>query len=140
MRVVFFSLCFVLFGSLAAAEEHCLALNIYFEARGESEKGQMAVAQVTLNRVNSRQFPNTICEVVYQPNQFSWVHLLSSHKPQNKRAWKRAQAIASTAIKWYEIGEDFTDGALYFHADYVNPYWSEYFDKTVQIGRHVFYR
>jgi N-acetylmuramoyl-L-alanine amidase len=132
----------MLFGSAAhAVEEHkCLALNIYFEARGESEEGQMAVAHVTLNRVQSSQFPNTICEVVYQSRQFSWTHTLKSHKPRNAEAWKRAQRIATTALSWHDVGEDFSDGALYFHADYVRPYWADIFEQTVQIGKHIFYR
>jgi N-acetylmuramoyl-L-alanine amidase len=129
------------FGSVAIAEEtRCLALNIYFESRGEPEEGQIAVAHVTLNRVQNSRFPDTICAVVYQPKQFSWTHIRRSHTPSNRAAWKQSKRIAETAIKWYAVGEDFSDGALFFHADYVNPYWSKHFTKTVQIGRHIFYK
>lgn len=140
MRYFLIIVC-ILFGSVVAAEEkRCLALNIYFESRGEPEEGQMAVAHVTLNRVRSNRFPNSICDVVYQPRQFSWTHLRKSHIPRNKTAWKRAKDIAAIAIRWHLVGEDFSDGALFFHADYVQPYWAEHFEQTVQIGRHIFYR
>lgn len=136
-----YALAFILFaGSVNASEQKCLALNIYFEARGESAQGQMAVAHVTLNRVRSNRFPNSICDVVYQPRQFSWTHTRKSHTPHNKTAWKRAKYIASIAVQWHNIGEDFSEGALFFHADYVQPYWAEHFEQTLQIGRHIFYR
>jgi len=127
-------------GSVSAGEDRCLALNIYFESRGESAQGQMAVAHVTLNRVRSSRFPNSICDVVYQPRQFSWTHDGKSDQPKNKRAWKRAKYIARIAQQWHAVGEDFSEGALYFHADYVQPYWADIFEQTIQIGRHIFYR
>jgi spore germination cell wall hydrolase CwlJ-like protein len=138
---IFLTVAAVFFAGFAAAEEkRCLALNIYFEARGEPQEGQMAVAHVTLNRVQSRRFPNSICEVVYQPYQFSWTHIKRSHIPYNRAAWNRAKYIAEVAIDWHKVGEDFSQGALFYHADYVRPYWADRFDETVRIGKHIFYQ
>lgn len=124
----------------------CLALNIYFEARGESTAGQYAVADVTLNRVEAKEFPDTICDVVYQCRkanscQFSWVH--ERKNPKNPRisereAWHDAQLYAVEIARW-NIMRGITDGATYFHADYSKPYWRHKFHKTVQIGSHKFY-
>jgi N-acetylmuramoyl-L-alanine amidase len=126
---------------------YCLALNIYFEARGESVEGQYAVADVTLNRVESSQFPNTVCDVVYQCRrqdtcQFSWVHQVKN--PQQPRirepqAWHDAQLYAVEIAKW-DIMRGVTEGATYFHADYSQPYWRHQFEKTTKIGSHLFYR
>jgi len=119
-------------------EQHkCLALNIYHEARSESMEGQIAVAQVTLNRVAHSEWPSTICEVVYEPKQFSWTHLLKDHSATEARAWKKAQIIARDVM----IGnvEDPTYGAVFYHANYVNPNWAEYVDLTKVIGNHLFY-
>ena len=120
------------------AEQHeCLALNIYHEARGERVEGQIAVAQVTLNRVAHKKWPSTICGVVYQPKQFSWTHLIKDHTPKSTKAWKAAQVIARDVM----IGnvEDPTLGAVYYHANYVNPNWAEYVDLSKVIGNHLFY-
>lgn len=122
-------------------ELYCLALNIYFEARGESLKGQFAVADVTLNRVESSEFPDTICQVVYQPSQFSWTNSVSN--PRNprlgeKNAWFDAQIFAIEIFRW-NIMRGITDGATYFHASYSRPYWRNIFEKTKKIGSHLFY-
>jgi len=143
-------------GSVSASEQHCLALNIYHEARGESEEAQMAVAHVTLNRVVSSRFPDSICGVVKQAKrdsagkiirhrcQFSWFCDGQSDKISNnvieQRAWKRAKQIAKTATQWHEAGEDFSRGALFYHAEYVRPYWATHFVPTAKIDRHIFYR
>ena len=119
-------------------EQHkCLAMNIYHEARSESMQGQIAVAQVTLNRVEHDKWPSTICEVVYEPKQFSWTFLLKDHSTTEARAWKKAQIIARDVM----IGnvEDPTYGAVFYHANYVNPNWAEYVDLTKVIGNHLFY-
>ena len=119
-------------------EQHkCLALNIYHEARSESMEGQIAVAQVTLNRVAHSEWPSTICEVVYEPKQFSWTHLLKDHSATEARAWKKAQIIARDVM----IGnvEDPTYGAVFYHANYVNPDWAEFLDLSKVIGNHLFY-
>ena len=119
-------------------EQHkCLALNIYHEARSESMQGQIAVAQVTLNRVEHDKWPSTICEVVYEPKQFSWTHTLSNHSTTEARAWSKARIIARDVM----IGnvEDPTYGAVFYHANYVDPSWAEYVDLTKVIGNHLFY-
>ena len=123
-------------------ELYCLALNIYFEARGETVRGQFAVADVTLNRVEADKFPDTICGVVYQRRQFSWTHQI--HNPRNPRirereAWHDAQLYAMEIAVW-GIKRGVTDGATFFHANYVRPRWRHSFVKTMQIGVHLFYR
>lgn len=125
---------------------YCLALNIYFEARGEDTMGQYAVADVTLNRVEATEFPNTICEVVFQCRtanscQFSWVH--QRRNPQNptiaeREAWHDAQLYAFEIKKW-DVERGITNGATYFHANYARPYWRKIFEETTTIGRHIFY-
>ncbi len=142
--------------SVQADDLRCLALNIFHEARGESEEAQMAVAHVTLNRVNSSRFPDNICDVVKQARrdeqgqlirhkcQFSWYCDGKSDRIPNhtveQRAWKRAKRIAETAIEWHKAGEDFSQGALFYHADYVSPYWADTFEQTVTIDQHIFYK
>ena len=119
-------------------EQHkCLALNIYHESRSESLQGQIAVAQVTLNRVAHDHWPSTICEVVYDPMQFSWVHLLEDHSASEARAWQKASIIARDVM----IGnvEDPTHGAVFYHANYVDPDWAEFLDLSKVIGNHLFY-
>jgi len=122
--------------------EMCVALAVYFESRGEPEIGQRAVAAVVMNRTRDRRWPDDPCEVVWQRNdrgcQFSWVCIRRSHEPQDMRAWARAQAIAAAAVRGRL--EDPTDGAVFFHADSVNPYWSTAFRLVVQYGAHRFYR
>ena len=71
-------------------EIHCLALNIYHEARGESLEGRLAVAAVTMNRVRDKRFPDRVCEGVWQPRQFSWTHDGRSDRPREAKAWKRS--------------------------------------------------
>ena len=118
-------------------QHNCLALNIYHEARGERVEGQIAVAHVTMNRVNHEKWPSTICEVVYQPKQFSWTHLIKQQTPQEYRSWRSAKIIARDVM----IGNvvDPTMGAVYYHANYVNPNWAEYVDLSKVIGNHLFY-
>ena len=123
---------------------HCLALNIYHEARSEPLPGQIAVAQVTLNRVASKAFPHSVCEVVKQGGQkrnrcqFSWWCDGKSDQPTEHRAWRRSLALGRRVLD--EQTPDPTNGALYYHADYVVPGWSRAFQRTAQIGRHLFYR
>ncbi|MFP4495767.1 MAG: cell wall hydrolase [Halochromatium sp.] len=125
-------------------ELHCLALNIYHEARSEPLSGQIAVAQVTLNRVASKAFPHSVCEVVKQGGQernrcqFSWWCDGKSDQPTEQRAWRRSLELGRRVLA--EQTPDPTNGALYYHADYVAPQWSRAFQRTAQIGRHLFYR
>lgn len=115
----------------------CMAEALYHEARGESRQGQAAVAEVILNRVDSRQFPSSVCAVINQPAQFSYT--IGGAKPiRNKAAYQRARAIAETALAG--APRTLTQGATYFHTPAVRPDWSHRFQRTVQIGHHIFYR
>ena len=124
--------------------EHCLALNIYHEARSEPRKGQEAVAAVTINRVASSKFPDSVCGVVQQGGkklnrcQFSWWCDRHSDKPREAKAWARAKDLSREALDGKL--SDPTNGALYYHANYVKPKWSRTFHKTSKIGRHLFYK
>ena len=124
----------------------CLSLNIYFEARGEeSIAGQIAVAEVTLNRVASQNYPNTICGVVLQENKkgtscaFSWWCDGKPDVPKEYNAFQQSKALARMMIKDGEyitvVGKDVT----HYHAKSVNPYWSDSLTYTKSIGNHVFY-
>ncbi len=126
-------------------ELECLALNIYHEARGEPEVGQVAVGQVVLNRVAHERFPSSICGVVKQGGedslhrcQFSWWCDGNSDQPHETMAWAASQDLAKKVL----AGEypDPTEGAMWYHADYVAPDWRGDFDEGPKIGRHIFYR
>ena len=123
---------------------YCLTQNIYFEARNQSLRGQYAVAKVTLNRMIDKRFPNTVCGVVWQKKQFSWTHDGKSDRPGKtyleQKAWAKAQKVASKAFEQWSIGNDGTKGAVFYHADYVKPYWRKSFTKTVKIQDHIFYK
>ena len=126
-------------------EVECLAKNIYFEARGEPELGQRAVAHVVLNRVSHARFPNSICGVVQQGGykkryrcQFSWWCDGRSDQPKNSNSWKKSVWLAIEISNGNSI--DPTDGALWYHADFVNPYWNQALLKGPDIGVHIFYK
>jgi spore germination cell wall hydrolase CwlJ-like protein len=124
----------------------CLAINIYREAGHETFEGKVAVAQVTMNRVNHPSFPKDVCGVVYQKNvvmervvcQFSW-HCDSVHKnrPVNKAAYNESYEVAKKVLL-EDFRLDVLKTALYYHADYVNPRWN--LEKIGKIGRHIFYK
>lgn len=127
----------------------CLALNIYHEARGEPLAGQIAVSEVVLNRVDSPQFPNTICNVVKQGEynntqpvlnrcQFSWWCDGKSDSPTDIEEWDKAVNLANSLVHNNHLG--ITEGSLYYHATSVNPYWAKYYEAVVTIDNHVFYR
>ncbi|MDJ1157804.1 cell wall hydrolase [Chelatococcus sp. SYSU_G07232] len=126
-------------------EQRCLAEAVYFEARGENEEGQAAVAQVVLNRVKSGLYPSTVCGVVYQNRhrykacQFSFACEGRSLRITEPGPWRAAVRIARevTEGKTYlaEVG-----GATHYHADYVRPYWAKRLKKMDVIGRHIFYK
>lgn len=127
------------------AELHCLALNVYWEARSEPALGRLAVAEVTLNRVAHRDFPKTICDVVRQGAeqglhrcQFSWVCDRRSNEPDHDAAWRDAELVAYAAL--FLNLPDPTRGALWYHADYVTPPWAGAMAEATRIGRHLFYR
>jgi len=127
-----------------AEEIGCLALNIYFEARGEPDLGKAAVAHVVLNRVVDTRFPTTVCGVVRQGGeqqlrrcQFSWWCDGRSDKPRHAESWQQVQAVAQQV--YWGLAPDPTAGALWYHADSVSPSWGKVFNRGPQIGQHVFY-
>jgi len=119
----------------------CLARNIYFEARNESVFGQHMVAWTTLNRVKHKRWRSTVCGVVYQRKQFSWTIKYSKSKTYNKVAYKRAVLIAKDTLhEFYTGGKDLSNGALFYHADYVNPSWNKKLIRLTQVDTHIFYK
>jgi N-acetylmuramoyl-L-alanine amidase len=128
--------------SEARKQVDCLADNIYHEAGYEPEDGKKAVALVTLNRVQDDRFGKDICSVVKQrvksTCQFSWM-CENKITPRTKNAYEEAREVALFVYANYEHLKDITKGALYYHADYVNPQWRG-LEKTVVIGRHIFYK
>ncbi len=126
------------------AEENCLARAVYFEARSESELGQLAVAKVILNRVKDPEYPNTICGVVYQGSgrrnscQFSFACDGLPDDVKSATAWANSKRVAQKAIggsaKVAAVGT-----ATNYHADYVKPKWAKSMKRLIKIGRHVFY-
>lgn len=133
----------------------CLAMNIYHEARGEDIHGQYAVGNVTMNRVQSETFPDTVCGVVYQSRmrpswndptvmvpvrnkcQFSWFCDGKSDEPRNSKAYAQAATIA-VSIMLGRI-DDNTNGALWYHRNDVDPYWNDIYIVVSEIGVHIFY-
>jgi spore germination cell wall hydrolase CwlJ-like protein len=120
----------------------CLAEAVYFESRAEPRNGQIAVAEVVMNRVRSPRFPKTVCAVVYQGAnqrvcQFSWACDGKADRPHG-RAWTNAQDVARMVLAGR--APKLTDGATHFHATRVRPNWSRVYTLTAQIGNHVFYR
>lgn len=131
--------------SYTPSEQTCLATAIYFEARGESEKGQAAVAQVVLNRVRNPAYPKTICGVVYQNQdwfgrcQFSFACDGVKDIIWNKPAYALAERIARQATNG-EIWLPEVGSATHYHATYVHPRWARTMEKVDKIGLHIFYR
>ncbi len=122
-------------------EVTCLARNIYFEARNQSILGQQSVAWVTMNRVHDKKWPNEVCAVVYQRKQFSWTIKYAKNTPQNKFLYDIAIVIAQNILhESRNGGEDVSQGALYYHADYVNPRWNKRVVKISKIDAHIFYK
>ena len=127
------------------AQLDCLARNIYHEAGYEPFEGKVAVAQVTINRAESGQFPSDICQVVYQKNivyekvlcQFSWYcNSASVQKPMNGPIYTESMEVAKKVLlEGFRIKD--LNQALYFHGDYINPGWGK--KPVAKIGRHIFY-
>ena len=143
---------------LLTAAVMCLAMNVYHEAKNQDIRGQIAVAQVVMNRVEDHRYPNDVCEVVTQgptrPSwkdksvyypvknrcQFSWYcDGKSDEVPEyDQVAWQYAFMVASGV--YYGQVWDLVDGATHYHATYVRPEWASTKTKTIQIGDHIFYR
>lgn len=121
----------------ATTELHCLALNVYHEARSEPDEGKFAVARVTLNRVQSPRYPNSICEVVWQRRQFSWTRDGRSDMPYNRDAWKEALWVATITRDFNPLS--MVGRATHYHAIYVQPMWAASHRRIRQIGKHIFY-
>ena len=126
----------------------CLLRAVWHEARGESFKGQLFVSKTILNRTRSERFPQSICKVVYQKYQFSFVHQLPMNKQyvrpkttSEKELLKQLEAL-STVVIWIDrIGWDFTQGSQFYHSVNVKPRWDyKKLEKTQRIGNHIFYK
>lgn len=118
-------------------EQHCLAGAVFFESKGESLAGQLAVARVVLERAKSGRFPSSVCGVVYQKSQFSFVRGNSMpHINKSKKSWKTAVAISQIAMD--QSWESPVEGALFFHARRVSPGWR--LTRLGTVDNHIFYR
>lgn len=135
-----------------SAEVICLAKNMYHEARNQSTLGQIAVANVTLNRVASKRFPNTVCKVVYQAKldwqgnprrdacHYSWYCDGKSDTVYDRKTYLDILKLATVVYQYSKEFIDVTHGGTHYHAKYVNPWWNRNFVRTVTIGEHIFYR
>ena len=139
-------------------ESFCLAQNVYFEARNQPLAGQMAVISVTVNRMNDKRFPNTICGVVYQGQhrpswkdqtvmipvknrcQFSWYCDGKSDRVHDMETFNRIFELTTGVVDGSYTIADITEGATHYHADYVEPSWAKTKTKTIEIEDHIFYR
>lgn len=123
-------------------EVDCLAVNIYREAGREETQGMIAVALVTMNRLKTDGFPDSVCKVVNQKTkstcQFSWVCMHKLPRMDDK-IYTYIREIATHVFLNHDLIEDFTAGALFYHADYVRPRWKN-LEVTTKIGRHIFYK
>lgn len=125
--------------SVADREQECLANAVYFEARGESIEGQLAVAEVVMNRAASGRYPTTLCAVITQKAQFSFIR--AGRFPAANRAseaWRKAVAISQIARQKLAAASLPTD-VLWYHATYVSPKWGKRLNRKAQIGLHIFY-
>jgi hypothetical protein len=126
------------------SEVDCLAEAVYYEARSEDIKGQMAVAEVIMNRVANPHFPKTVCGVVFQGRyrdtgcQFTFTCDGSLRSKPSGGAWDRARAVALHVAMG--LNTPVTNNATHYHTDYVNPYWKAGMVETAVLGTHIFYR
>jgi spore germination cell wall hydrolase CwlJ-like protein len=127
------------------AEHRCLSEVLYYEARGEGDKGQKAVAEVIFHRMNSGNYGHSICAVVYEgaghPGcQFSFTCNGDLDRSKEARAWSNSERLAAEILTDQAWRKDSTGGATNYHAVSVSPDWADTLEKTGQIGNHVFYR
>jgi N-acetylmuramoyl-L-alanine amidase len=125
----------------------CLALNDYWEARSEVIAGRLAVARVVLNRAMDSRYPSNLCDVVKQSRngalhrcQFSWYCDGKADTPYDPKVWRDSIKIAAAVLQKDSSLPDPTDGALWYHADFIRPSWALGYESTTIIGTHVFYR
>jgi spore germination cell wall hydrolase CwlJ-like protein len=124
-------------GETSSREQECLAGAVYFEAKSESLEGQLAVADVIINRARSGRFPASLCGVVFQPSQFSFVR--SGGFPPIARSsqdWREAVGVSEVAMR--DLKDSSIGNALFFHARYVSPGWR--LQRVAAVGNHIFYR
>lgn len=124
-------------------EHHCLALALYWEARGENRSGMVAVGWTILNRTRSPHFPATPCAVIYQggetrPCQFSWWCDGKSDRPRDRNSWTQARVVAAELLS--NPVPDPTGRALFYHSTSINVPWKRKRIRTARIGNHIFYR
>lgn len=126
-------------GAPLSQEANCVATAVYFEARGESVEGQLAVARVVMNRAASGRYPTDWCSVVKQPAQFSFVrHGEFPYADTGSYAWQKAEAVAQLAVA--NVVPSVSNDVLWYHADYVAPSWGRRLAMVEKIGAHIFYR
>jgi hypothetical protein len=128
----------------------CLALNDYFEARGETLQGRVAVAKVVLNRANDLRFPNSVCGVVFESHriansnerscQFSWHCDGQSDRPADSDVWRDSVLIAAAVLFGGDAIADPTEGAMWYHTMAVRPPWANQLQASAEIGAHLFYQ
>lgn len=130
---------------------HCLALNIYFEARGSNLADKVAVADVVINRKKDRRYPDTVCGVVQQAKldtnghprlnqcQFSWYCDGRADTPTDQDRWEEAKLLAYQ-ILIHNKYRGITEGSTHYHATYVSPKWAASYQQVGRIGEHIFYR
>ena len=116
---------------------NCLATAVYFESRGEPIEGQLAVADVVINRASSGRYPPDWCGVVKQKAQFSFVRNGQFPGIYDMAAWQTAVAVARTAI--LNLAREIPNDVMWYHADYVDPNWRHGLQQVEQIGAHIFY-
>lgn len=117
----------------------CMAKNIYHEAGSEPTLGKYAVAQVTINRMKSPKYKDTVCSVVFEPYQFSWANYHGRRWTTPRGAsWNEAKRIAIDVLENNKRVKGMDD-VLFYHATYVRPYWASRKDRLTKIGLHIFY-
>lgn len=122
----------------------CLATNMFFEARGEDLAGKFAVGLVTLNRVESKKYPDNVCDVVWQKKQFSWTHDGKHDDPTrfksevDKKAWEESKELANALLK--NKPQPVLEGSTMYHSLKVSPYWAKHYEPVAIVGNHIFYK